>query len=315
MNIRDLKGFNYQPSYGTDGLELWQRFNAETFSRELGLGKQYFPNFNGVRLWLSWAAFLKDRAGVLDKLEQALTILDGYGLKTVPVLFNRWHDDVLDYGGVYLDHVLKPFANKWDFKTYIDAVIGAHAADPRIIGWDLCNEPYYPFDPETENFTDEHHWLEKIYRYVKDAGAQAPIAPALVGNVPNETLEKVLRENAAVSDYINIHIYWVPARVPQEEYRQKLDIVAAVAAETGKDVLFTECCYGSLDDAERVKIIRFDLPELCRRHFGYLAYLLHTSRIADAHGPEVGPVGGPGNLAFIQLDGSLRPGHEAFNEF
>ncbi len=35
----------------------------------------------------------------------------------------------------------------------------------------------------------------------------------------------------------------------------------------------------------------------------------------DAHRPEFGPVGGPGNLAFIEAGSLLRPGHGIFNEF
>ena len=39
-----------------------------------------------------------------------------------------------------------------------------------------------------------------------------------------------------------------------------------------------------------------------------MVYLLHHSLVADAHRPEFGPVGHPGNLAFIEADGSLRKG-------
>jgi len=38
-----LRGFNYQPSYGTNGFELWQKFDAATIEAELGRGKRYFP--------------------------------------------------------------------------------------------------------------------------------------------------------------------------------------------------------------------------------------------------------------------------------
>jgi hypothetical protein len=47
----------------------------------------------------------------------------------------------------------------------------------------------------------------------------------------------------------------------------------------------------------------------------WLVYLLNHSLIADAHRPEFGPLSMPGNLAFIEADGSLRPGHDVFNEF
>ena len=42
---------------------------------------------------------------------------------------------------------------------------------------------------------------------------------------------------------------------------------------------------------------------------------MHHSLIADAHGPQYGYVGQPGNMSFIDADGSLRAGHEAFNEY
>ena len=51
------------------------------------------------------------------------------------------------------------------------------------------------------------------------------------------------------------------------------------------------------------------------RGVGWLVYLLHHSLIADAHRPEFGPVGFPGYLGFIEADGSLRAGHDVFNDF
>jgi hypothetical protein len=87
------------------------------------------------------------------------------------------------------------------------------------------------------------------------------------------------------------------------------------AAKLKKPLLATETCWGALDDGKRVEIIRYTLAQLKKRRIGWLVYLLHHSLIADAHRPEFGPVSAPGNLAFIEADGSLRPGHEVFNEF
>ena len=54
MNTQAIKGFNYQPSYGSSGLELWRGFDAETIALELSGGKKYFPQMNALRWWLSW---------------------------------------------------------------------------------------------------------------------------------------------------------------------------------------------------------------------------------------------------------------------
>jgi hypothetical protein len=51
------------------------------------------------------------------------------------------------------------------------------------------------------------------------------------------------------------------------------------------------------------------------RGIGFTAHLLHHSLVADAHRPEHGPVTEAGNIVFIEVDGSLRSGHEFFNEY
>lgn len=35
-----IRGFKYQPSYGSSGFELWQKFDAAQVDRELGQGKR-----------------------------------------------------------------------------------------------------------------------------------------------------------------------------------------------------------------------------------------------------------------------------------
>jgi hypothetical protein len=36
MNYNNIRGFNYQPSYGSSGLELWRRFDADIIRKEIG---------------------------------------------------------------------------------------------------------------------------------------------------------------------------------------------------------------------------------------------------------------------------------------
>src|SRR5688572_9315911 len=49
-----IRGFNYQPSYGRTGFELWQEFDAKIIETELARGKKYFPQMNALRWWQSW---------------------------------------------------------------------------------------------------------------------------------------------------------------------------------------------------------------------------------------------------------------------
>lgn len=319
MDCASVRGFNYQPSYATCGFEIWQNFDAAVVRRELGLGKKYFPRMMAIRLWLSWDAFKRNPARFAENFETALAIAADYGLVVMPVLFNRWHDFVLDYGGIYIDHFLPGVS--WVqapdmFRPYLETVVGEHANDARIFAWDLCNEPFsYGRPPEEipDIVTAEYAWLAGLYRACKELGAKAPIT---VGIHPGHGLAGI-KQIEPISDILSIHPYWTCDSPPHDKkaYEAQLDEYVAFAQEVGKPLLATETCWGALDDAKRVEIIRYTLGELKKRRIGWLAYLLHHSLIADAHRPEYGPIGAPGYLAFIEPDGSLRPGHEVFNEY
>jgi len=318
MDWSTVRGFNYQPSYGTTGLELWLRFDAETVDREIGLGKRYFPCMNALRVWLSWDAFKRDPSAFASHFEQTLATADRYGCVVMPVLFNRWHDAVLDYGGVYIDHFLHgaSWVQSTDmFGPYLEAIVGAHAADPRVAAWDLCNKPFsYLVAPERmpEIVGAEYAWLRGLRDRCKVLGAQAPVTIGIHPGHGRAGLEQV----EEICDLLSIHPYWIPGGAHgKADYERLLDAYVDVARHARKPLVASETCWGSLDDAARVEIIRYTLDQLRQRGIGWFAYLLHHSLIADAHRPEYGPVGPPGYLAFIEADGSLRPGHEAFNEY
>jgi len=311
-----IRGFNYQPSYGSNGFELWQQFDAAVIDRELGQGKKYFPGMNGLRWWLSWDSFLRNPKRYADNFETALTLADKYQCKVMPVLFNRWHDSLLDYGGIYVDHFL-PRAS-WVqrgtmFDAFLDTIVGGHKNDPRILAWDLCNEPFsYSCPPGMYPEIDkaELAWLTGLYKHCKKLGAAAPITGGIHPGVPLEKVE-------SISDLLSIHPYFDHNRPHADKaaYEKSLDRDVAFAERVKKPLLATECCWGSLDDQVRVETIRYTLENLKQRKIGWLVYLLHHSLIADAHRPEFGPVGPPEYLGFIEADGSLRKGHEIFNAF
>ncbi len=319
MDYSKISGFNYQPSYGSSGFELWQKFDEAIIDKELGLGKKYFPKMNAIRLWLSWNSFIRNPERFSNNFEIALTIAAKYDLVVMPVLFNRWHDSVLDYGGIYIDHFLPRVSwvqSKDMFAPYLEAIVGKHASDPRVFAWDLCNEPFSyscPPDDIPEIVKAEYGWLEEIYNTCKRLSAEAPIT---VGIHPGHRLRGI-QQIEPISDILSIHPYWTADSPPHKKsaYEKLLDEYVAFADEVKKPLLATETCWGALDDEKRVEIIRYTLGELKKRKIGWLVYLLHHSLIADAHRPEFGPVGAPGNLLFIEADDTLRPGHEVFNDF
>lgn len=315
MDYSKIKGFNYQPSWGSTGFEIWRNFDAERMGHEVALGKFYFPGMNAIRLWLSHDAWARNPGKFEAAFEAALSIANRHSLLVMPVLFNRWHDVNLDYGGIYIDQFLHKASGIQDkLAAFTEAVVSAHSTDLRILAWDLCNEP---FDYSPGRIPDidkaECAWLERAYGIAKQCGALAPITVGIHGG------EGVywMRQVEPISDILSIHPYWTCDSPPHDRaaYEKLLDEYVQFAQNVKKPILATETCWGALDDAKRVDIIRYTLGELKKRNIGWLVYLLHHSLIADAHRIEFGPLGAPGNLAFIEADGSLRPGHGIFNEF
>lgn len=318
-----VHGFNYQPSYGSNGFELWQKFDAKIIQVELARGKQYFPRMNALRWWQSWDVYLRNPKRYLENFETTLQLAGKIGCTVMPVFFNRWRDVKLDYGGIYVDHFF-PSMDAWKegLQNYLEAIIGAHKADGRILAWDLCNEPSLKFEGLQKPVSEaELRWLEFVHGICRSAGAKAPLT---VGIPPWVTPDVV----NSISDVLSIHPYWAPIVKqydPQgklalmyetSEYEKRLDEDVAFARKVGKPLIATECCWGHLEDKPRVDGIRYTLTQLKRRGIGWTVYLLHHSLIADAHRPEFGAVSpAVGNLAFVEADGSLRPGHEVFNEF
>ncbi len=324
----DIRGFNYQPSYGSSGLEVWRQFDEKIIDIELARGKKYFPKWNAIRLWLSWNAFIREPKRFSKNFETALALMEKYELKVMPVLFNRWHSAPLDHGGIYIDHFLPGVSwiyRENFFTPYLESIVGEHAHDERIFMWDLCNEPFsYSVPPsgipkiEGAEFT----WLKKIFEKCKQLSAQAPLCISIH---PGHGISGIKRIEP-ISDILAIHPYFFGEKEKEERleikkfenkvaYEKFLDEYVEFAESVGKPLLATETCWGSLDDLERAKIIRYTLGELNKRKIGWLVHALHHSLVADLHRPEFGPVSEPGNLSFIEADGSLRPYHEVWNEF
>lgn len=316
MDIAAIRGFNYQPSYGSSGLEVWQQFDPQVIELELRRGKTFFPGMNALRFWLSWHSFVRGPDVFCERFETVLTLADRLGLAVMPCLFNRWHSGELDYGGTYLEDFYwrhyKPKPWPTPFNAFLERIVGGHAGDPRIFAWDLCNEPFGNSSKHAQGGMDaEYGWLADLYQQCKDLGARAPIT---VGIHQNDRL-KGIAQVEPISDLLCIHPYWIHQSMTQDDFRRMLDEYVAFAERVGKPLLANETCWGSLDDAERSASIRFHLCELKARGIGWLAYALHHSLVADLHRPEFGPLGEPGNLAFIEADGTLRAGHDVFNDY
>jgi hypothetical protein len=309
---------------------------------EIARGKRYFPKWNVARWWLSEQAYQRNPERFLANFEAGLSIFAQHDILVMPLLFNRWRDPVCDFGGVALEHIVPSLSNMgarglaviFDFVeppsrnlavierlhlSYLEAVVGAHVTDKRIFAWDLCNEPLmgpYVEDARSAVREAEVRWLTWVYHMCKRLGA---VQPLTVGNYLNTTAEGLTEP---ISDFLSIHPYYIwnapdtawPGR-SKPAYEAYLDGRVAYAREKNKELLATETVWGAVDDAQHVEVLRYTLGALKERGIGFIVHALQHSLVADLHFAAYGPVGWPEVLHFVNPDGSLRAGHEAFNEY
>jgi len=306
----DVRGFMYEPSYAWTEVECWQNFNPKIIEQELGRGKKYFPKMNAIRTCVFIDAFKRDPNSLIDNFGKLLDIAENYDLAVMPMLFNRWHNFLLDFGGIYVDHF---WTGRYEeiFETYVRKIVGKYADDDRIMMWDICNEPFHHIKEFPKIKDAEFKWLKNVYETCKSVGAKAPLCVGMHQAYGIKGLELV----EPISDVLTIHAYYRYGE-PKSRFEKRLDEYVAFSRRIGKPLLVTETCWGAPTDEERVEIIKYSLEQLKKRGIGFFAVMLHWSVRIDCHGPESGlPVGGMFNLEFIEKDGSLRKGHEIFNKY
>ncbi len=151
-------GCNFLPSSAVNVLEMWHghSFDPPTIERELGWAAGI--GLNAVRTNLPFVVWQHDRDGLLGRIETFLEIAEARGIATVLCLF-----DDCGFGGeepvfgpqpdpIPGVHNSRAVAGpgravvmdrgSWPaLERYVTDVIASFRDDPRLLFWDLYNEP------------------------------------------------------------------------------------------------------------------------------------------------------------------------------
>lgn len=151
-----LLGCNFTPSTAVNQLEMWQAetFDPKTINLELawaaGIG------MNTVRVYLHDLLWQQDSDGFLMRIDQYLEIAEKHRVKTLFVLFDSCWDSFPKLGKqpepkphthnsrwLQSPHIdtLKDVTKHQTLEPYVTGVIGRFKDDPRVLAWDLYNEP------------------------------------------------------------------------------------------------------------------------------------------------------------------------------
>ena len=306
ISFSKVRGFGYQPSYGSNGMEIWTNFNLAKIETEIALCKKHFPKTNMLRLWLSFDAFIKEPELFRRNFDSLLEVVARNGMQSMPALFNNWHS-IPDFGGVapemirYWNHPSRCHV----FTGYLDAVVKPHASDARILAWDLCNEPF-------NSGADDVFlpWLKLLAGHCRSLGAKAPITIGVPASVD------ALKSVEPLCDVLTPHCYFAKGlwSKDEESFKRTLDGLVDFANSAGKPMFAGETGWGELDDSRRADLLCVELQSLAERKMGFCIHMLNHSLVADGHRPEYGVVSEAGFMGCIEADGSMRNGHGLINE-
>ncbi len=257
-------GFNYLPRTAVNWTDIWQEetFDAATIDEELGWA--HAAGYNTLRINLPFIVWQHDRDGLIKRIETFLGIAQKHALRVMLTLM-----DDCGFSGdePYLGPQKAPIPGKhnsqaaaspgrdkvcdrhiWsEIERYVRDVIRTFRNDPRIIVWDLYNEPGNrgTFASGTQEvFYDEkleHFALELMTQAFVWARDEDPTQPLTVGawhlpldpDQPDNEIYQHPIDRAALqlSDVVSFHAYIGTAKMVR---------VLRYAEQFGRPLMCTE---------------------------------------------------------------------------
>jgi hypothetical protein len=245
-----LVGSNFLPADAINELEMWQAdtFDPQEIDKELGWAEGL--GMNTMRVFLHDLLWQQDSAGFQKRLDTFLGIASRHHIRPLLVLFDSCWDPNPKLGpqhppipGVHNSGwVQSPGAKALEdpsqeprLRAYVEGVVGAFAKDPRVLAWDVWNEPsntnggaYGKIEPKDKQ---EHvlALLPKVFSWARSVHPTQPLTSGLwIGDWSSpEKLDPIGRVQLEQSDVISFHNYSWPEDFEQhvvwlEQYKRPL---------------------------------------------------------------------------------------------
>jgi hypothetical protein len=235
-----LVGSNYIPADAINELEMWQResFDPERIDLELGWAESI--GLNTMRVFLHDLPWQQDPEGFRKRIDIFLQIAAKHHIKPLLVLFDSCWDPNPQLGkqhdprpGVHNSGwVQSPGAKTLQdssqvprLEKYVKGVVGAFANDPRILGWDVWNEPDNGNGSELKDFKAEAkteivvNLLPRAFVWARTMQPTQPLTSGVwKGDWSSpEKLSAMEKIQLELSDVISFHNYDKP-----EEFEKRV---------------------------------------------------------------------------------------------
>jgi hypothetical protein len=225
-----LVGANYLPSNAINELEMWQpeTFDPAEIDKELGWAESI--GMNTMRVFLQNLLWEQDAAGFKKRIYEFLTIAAKHHIQPVFVLFDSCWDPNPKLGpqhpptpGVHNSGwvqapgraILGDPAQWPKLQAYVVGVVGAFGKDPRVLAWDVWNEPDNDNDSsygkvELKDKNDRVlKLLPQVFAWARSVHPAQPLTSGVWHGdwTSLETMDAMAREQIQDSDVISFHNY------------------------------------------------------------------------------------------------------------
>ena len=231
-----LVGCNFSPSTAINQLEMWQAetFDTATINRELGWAESI--GMNTVRVFLHDLLYQQDGEGLFKRMDIFLAIAERHHIKVMFVLFDSVWDPFPKLGkqreprphvhnsGWVQSPGIEALKNKNQYprlEEYVKKVVKHFAADKRILGWDLWNEPdnlnpgsYGEYEPKNKG-NIVAPLLKKVFIWARSVNPSQPLTSGIwMGDWSvNKNLKIWQKVQIEQSDIISFHNYDGPVEL------------------------------------------------------------------------------------------------------
>ncbi len=271
-----VRGANYVPSWASTSVAAWTRFDGGVVDRELGFARRL--GLNSVRVFLSVVAYEHDSKAFLARLDEFVALADRHGLRPMFVLFDSCFgkEPALDQADskmwVNNPGYSRIAAADWSgLEAYVRAVVTRFSRDPRVLMWDVMNEPMADFEHVTRAERDRiWAFCRHFCRFVKalDRDHAITVGHAAVDFIPR---------TADLVDALSVHSY----AVYEDWLQADLDLALRFGRRYGKPVLVTE--FGN-PGAGQTYELGLDVIERNRLGFYFWELMIGKIMFADQSG-------------------------------
>ncbi len=218
QDVGAIKGCNYLPRSAVNMTEMWQAptFDPKTVDQELGWAQE--AGYNSVRVFLQYLVWKDDADGLKKRIKTFLSLANKHNISVMLILFcDCSFAGKEPYLGPQDDPVPGVHNSGWvpspglkrvtdrsvwpDLERYVKDIVGTFGQDPRILIWDLYNEP-----GNSAMRSKSLPLAEAAFAWAREVHPMQPLTIAVWTSFDSPMSKRIM----ALSDIISFHGYDQP---------------------------------------------------------------------------------------------------------